>query len=154
MSEGQPFRRFADPTDTDTIRLPGPCTCPGTPHEFETATIRRQLGGGERESIAVAGWGRSAGPYFDYEAAVTELIRVGTVAWTLQGADGKPLDITFEQCHLLDQASRKVLSDAINAAHSDQIDAEQALLPNASSARSRDSSRASASPTRKTRSRR
>lgn len=141
------IRRFADPDATDTVGLPGPCSCPGSPHKpHDTAIYRTQLGGGERQSIAVAGANEGFGLYYDSEAAESQLIAVAVQSWTLQGPDGEPMPITFDVIHRrLDASTRKALSDAINNAHQAQLRAELALLPKASGARSPGSSRGNGS---------
>lgn len=147
MAVDAPIRRIADPEATDTVPLPGPCSCPGQPHERDTATFRTELGGGERLSFGIAGFGESDGSYFDWEAAESQMLATAVVSWTLQDKNGDPLPINFTSMHRrLDRASRKAIATAVNDAHKDQIAAEAKQLPNASGARSRGSSRASASP--------
>ena len=150
-----PIRRFADPDAVDTVELPGPCSCPSSPHDpHDTAVYRTQLGGGERQSIATAGSINGFGSYYDHEAAESQLIAVALRSWTLQNAKGEPMPITFDVVHRrLDAATRKALSDTINDAHQDQLRAEMAMLPKAPGARSPGSSRVNGSRRRSTRAR-
>lgn len=149
-----PLRRFADPKATNTITLPGACSCPNAVHGQDTATFRTQLGGGERQSITIAGMQLGTGAYWDYEAAESELIVVALTEWTFQDPQGEPIPITFDVVHRqLDAATRKSLVVAINDAHGAQLAAEQALLPKASAVRSPGSSRGNTSRTRTSRTR-
>ncbi len=145
---------FADPDTTDEVDL-GSCRCPGSPHDHDSATFRTQWGDGERKSIFYAGAGMrlradgtigSDGTY-DPEATNNELLARGIVAWTLRDGNGEPAPITRRMVALLPEEARLKLLTALQEA-----DAlfRSGPLPNASGARSRGSSRASASRTRTT----
>ncbi len=149
-----PILAYADPDATETIELPGGCPCPGRPHERESAVIRTQLGAGERASIAVAGWSRARGDFYDWEAAKSELVATAVVSWTYlrPGSDDEPVPLPIDWVTVhrrLPGPAREALAKAINAAHAGVLEAE-ASLPNASGAPSRGSTRGSASRTRTT----
>lgn len=154
MTTPVPIRRFADPNATKTVPLPGPCTCPGTPHDpHDTATYRTQLGAGERQSSTTAGFGPTS--RYDWEAANSELLAVAVTSWTLQDETGDTMPITFEVMHRrLDSATRQALLDVVAEAHRDQLKAEVGLLPKASAAPSRGSSQGNGSRTPRTRTKR
>jgi hypothetical protein len=168
---GAPLPRFADPKAVDRIVLPGGCRCPGSPHDEDWARFRTQLGDGEKASIGTAGWGRSLGAYFDWNAAKTALVAYATIEWNLVGlpdAKGRQatLPITFDVVNLLDGGARDAIATAINKADrtwqglppDDDDDDEEGdkpepedPLPNESGGRSPSSSRATASATPTTR---
>jgi hypothetical protein len=173
---GAPLPRFADPKALDRIVLPGGCRCPGSPHDEDWARFRTQLGDGEKASIGTAGWGRSLGAYFDWNAAKTALVAYATIDWNLVGlpdAKGRQatLPITFDAVNLLDGGARDAIAKAINDADrawqglplDDDEDGEEGdreegdgpepeePVPNESGGRSPSSSRATASATPTTR---
>jgi hypothetical protein len=156
--------------------LPGGCRCPGSPHDEDWARFRTQLGDGEKASIGTAGWGRSLGAYFDWNAAKTALVAYATIEWNLVGlpdAKGRQatLSITFDAVNLLDGGARDAIAKAINDAdrawqglplededEDEDEDGEEGdppepeePLPNESGGRSPSSSRATASATPTTR---
>ncbi len=139
--------RFANPNRTDVLSL-GPCQCPGKPHEQDEAVYRLELGGGEEARAGAFGWASTGGSYFDWEAARSKLIEIGVVRWNLLNDEGEPMPATAATAGLLDQETRDLIATKL-----DEVTARNGPLPNASSARSRGSSRASASPSRTTRKR-
>jgi hypothetical protein len=140
--------RFADPSVTATIDL-GPCRCPGTPHERDSAQVRSQIGDGElRSAYATAVRVDPDGErYFDEAAGDDAAAARFTRSWTLLDAAGEPVPITPAWISRLDTETRTALLAPLNAA----IAARSAPLPNGSGARSPGSSRASASRTPTTR---
>lgn len=130
---------YADPSASDTKELPW-CACPARRdeagaelaagrHTNDSVTFRTQLGGGERQSIATAGYGQSLGDFYDFEAAESMLVATAVLDWSLEDHLG-PLSITFETCHRrLPSPIRAQIAQWINDAHAEQIRAEQALLP-------------------------
>lgn len=169
MSEtnvGEPVvYRFADPTATEVLEVPG-CHCPAGIHKAETITYRTQLGGGEWESINAAGEAAGDGEYLDYGVRLSVAIAKSVVHWTLATNEpcyhpgkphrkNEPLGISRRTATLLNATIRAALLTAINEAYAafagetpEAIEPEApAALPNGSGARSRGSSRASASPT-------
>lgn len=157
--------RFADVDASETFDVPG-CHCPAGTHKKETVTIRTQLGEGDRESINSAGnFSRDTdGEFYDYGAANSMAIVKSVTEWTLLSNDecfhpGKPhkkhepLGISMRNVALLDKTIRDVIKDRLGAAAElfngglPKASEEPAALPNGSGARSRASSRASASPT-------
>lgn len=166
-NEGEPVvYRFADPTATETFDVPG-CHCPAGTHKKETITIRSQLGEGDRESINSAGnFSRDTdGEFYDYGAANSMAIVKSVTEWTLLSNDecfhpGKPhkkhepLGISMRNVTLLDKTIRETIKERLGAAAElfngglpKEPDEDPAALPNGSGARSRASSRVSASPT-------
>ena len=150
----EPIGRFADLDASDEVDL-GPCQCPGTPHERDSATYRTQWGDAERKSIFYAGAQIRVGANgelvtggtYDPELANNELLLRGLVSWTLTGRKGAAVPITRSTVTALDEKTRLTLLTALQKA-----DAlfRSGALPNASGARSRGSSRASASRIRTT----
>jgi len=159
--------RFADPTETAVLTVPG-CHCPAQSHKSETITYRTQLGAGEWESINAAGLMAGDGEYLDYGVANSMSIAKSVVTWTL--ATNEPcfhpgkihgkhelLGISRRNAGLLDDTIRQALLEAIKDAQAafagetpdeDPAEPEEAQAPpNGSGARSPRSSRASASPT-------
>ena len=158
--------RFADPTATEVLTVPG-CHCPAGNHKSETITYRTQLGAGEWESINAAGLMAADGEYIDYGVANSTAIAKSVVHWTLATNEAcfhpnKPhgkhelLAISKRTAALLDDTIRQAILGAIQKAQAafagepaEELAAEELAepLPNGSGARSRGSSRASASPT-------
>lgn len=143
---------FAEPDVTDEVDL-GPCRCPGTPHDHDSATYRTQWGDAERKSIFYTGAAirlQADGTVvtdgtFDPEATNTELMARGVVSWTLLDDKGKPVPITRRMLTLLSEKPRLALLTALQEA--DELFKGEPL-PKASGARSPGSSPASASPNR------
>jgi len=141
------FGRFADDKATIEVDL-GPCRCPGTPHEQDSAQVRADIGDGEAKSVRVAGWQSTGMEYYDFEVANDAAVAKFTVSWTLRGKYDELVPITRRTVTLLDEATRLALLTEINRAFEER---HGGALPNASGARSRGSSPASASRTRTTR---
>ncbi len=139
--------RFANPARTARLNL-GACQCPETPHaEGDWVDHRLEFGSGELERIGAYGMARGEGG-FDFGAATDKLIEVGVVRWNLLGPDGEEVPVSVASISLLDAATRSTISEAIDKAIPDK--ARATPLPNASGARSRGSTRASASRSRTT----
>ena len=165
---GEPIvHRFADPTATEVLTVPG-CYCPAGIHKSETITYRTELGAGEWESINAAGLMAGDGEWIDYGVSNSASIAKSVVDWTLQTNEpcfhrGKPhgkhepLGISRRNAALLNDTIRQAILERIQAAErafageqpdeADQADEAPAPDPKRSGARSRDSSRVSASPT-------
>lgn len=145
--------RFADPNAVDTFEVA--CPCPGTPHEVDRVTHRTQLGSGEIESAGAFGWQRglaSAGvAWYDSAAALSMLIHTAVVRWTFTDADAEPLPVTVRAAELLPESIRDRLRAVTNDAQSWEQDGPD---PNSSGAPSPNTSRASASRPRATRTKR
>lgn len=165
MTEGVVLFRFADPSATDTLEVPG-CHCPARIHESETIVYRTQLGAGEWESCNAAGLMAGEGEYIDYGRSNSQAIAISVESWTLatdvpcqhrtkEHGKHEPLAINWRTAALLDDTIRQAILDAIKAAQeafaSGGVEPDQELaLPNGSGAPSRASSRGSASRTRTT----
>lgn len=130
--------RFANRAGTVRVDL-GPCQCPGTPHESDWAEHRTGLGYGDFGAIALVAQGG------DVFAAKRKTIEVAVVAWNLLGEDGEPAPLGEDSVFALDIETAEAIYASIDAS---VLTATQ-TLPNGSGARSRSSSRASASRTRK-----
>jgi hypothetical protein len=138
--------RFADPDATETDYLPGPCRCPGQPHERDSATWRTELGSGEVNSIRTVGWQSTGMQYYDWEAANDAAIAKAVLSWSFIDAEGEPIPITRRMASLLDEPTRLWLLRRINGGS--EVKPEQnGRLPKASGRRSRGSSPANASRT-------
>lgn len=135
--------RFADPSATDVLVLPGGCQCPGSPHDADEWTYRTELGDSEQKRAALAGFDLATSKV-DWIAAQDALIGVAGVSWNLVDEDGEPVPFTLNAIRLLDMATRDAMAEAVDAA----VTASQQPLPNASAARSPSSSRASGGRTR------
>lgn len=135
--------RFADPSATAVLVLPGGCQCPGSPHEADEWTYRTELGDSEQKRAAIAGFDLDTAKV-DWIAAQDKLIEVASVRWNLVDDDGDPVELSVATIRLLDQATRDAMAEAVDAA----VTASQKPLPNASAARSPSSSRASGGRTR------
>lgn len=73
--------RFADPFATDTFEWEGPCQCPDSPHERDTAEFRTQLG-----ASAMARIGRAeleAAVRMDPFASHRQLVLETVTSWNL-----------------------------------------------------------------------
>lgn len=138
--------RFADPTATDVLVLPGGCQCPGSPHDADEWVYRTQLGDSEQKRAALAGF-ELGSDKVDWIAAQDALIIVAGVRWNLLDDGGEPVPFTLNNVRLLDMATRDAMAEAVDEA----VTASQKPLPNASAARSRSSSRASGGSTQRAR---
>jgi hypothetical protein len=141
--------RFADPAAVDTFEVA--CPCPGMPHEQDTITHRTELGSGELESIGQYGWQRGNAQdfgFYDEAAAMSLLITKAVTHWTLVGPDGKAMPVTIRNAELLPGTIRSELRERLESA-ANWDDKEDGQVPNASGARSRSTSRVSASHTPK-----
>lgn len=135
--------RFADPSATAVLVLPGGCQCPGSPHDADEWVYRTELGDSEQKRAAMAGFTLGSDAV-DWIAAQDALIVVAGVRWNLLDDDGDPVPFTLNAVRLLDMATRDAMAEAVD----DAVSATQKPLPNASAARSPSSSRASGGRTR------
>lgn len=121
--------RFINP-GTTTVDL-GPCQCPGTPHDRDTAEVREGLGWADLVDV------RSADRTPGQRALI--LVTRAVASWTLLEADAEgravPVPVSEANVHRLDDATSDLLWPACYAA----FEAAQAPLPNASGAPSPDS---------------
>ena len=138
--------RFADPSATDVLELPGGCQCPGSPHDADEWTYRTELGDSEQKRAALAGF-ELGSEKVDWIAAQDALIVVAGVRWNLVDEDGEPVPFTLNAVRLLDMATRDAMAEAVDKA----VSATQKPLPNASAARLPSSSQASGGRTPKAR---
>lgn len=125
--------RFADPAAVREVDL-GPCECPGAPHSRDWAKVRADLSGSELTILL------SLGGLSQDEAA--ERIAPFIDSWNLLGPDGSEWPPSPAALFALKGAT----AQAIGAAIAGVVDEVIGPLPNPSGARSRASSRASASP--------
>lgn len=161
MSEQLPVA-FANPNATATLRLPGPCRCPGQPHEYDEATYRTELGDGELAALEPAGWFYSpVSGMYSAAAFLSALMAFATASWTISGepdpetGERPMVPIEYASLALLDRDARDALSEAINGAYAARHPKPVgSRLPNAPGAPSPRRSRGSASQTRRTRARR
>ncbi len=136
--------RFADQSATEVVVI-GVCQCPGTPHERDEATVRRQLSG---SALARIGRAELEGAVrLDPMAAYRQVILESVVSWNLLalGPAGKErpivaVPITPATVAELDSDTLTTLATAIDA-----LVAAEGQLPNASGAPSAESSPGSAS---------
>lgn len=142
--------RFANPNRTDVLSL-GPCQCPGEPHaDGDQVVYRVELGAGEEERAGTYGWSTTGWQYFDSAAARSKLVEIGVVRWNMLGPDGEDMAVTARNAALLDDATLALITAKLDEVTADN----RRPLPNESGAPSRASTRASASRTRTTRTKR
>lgn len=89
---------YVDPAATRPVTI-GPCRCPGTPHETDTADIVRLFGYGERARI------RQAGRLGGIEQSYLMAILLGVKRWNLVMPDGSAREIDSEQVARLDETT-------------------------------------------------
>jgi hypothetical protein len=124
--------RFADSSAVRRVEF-GACECPDTPHSGDFAEIRADLSDSE---LAVL---------FDLpkdQEGAARAVAPFIVRWNLLGPDGSDWPPTPEALYLLKRETMQALGDALA-----DVMRENVTLPNRSGARSRASSRASASRT-------
>lgn len=121
--------RFVDREDTATLDL-GPCACPGTPHESDTVTLRKQLSGGEWFTVM--------------QGNTDKTLALLIVGWNLCD-DAGPVEVNEQTVSQIDLTTFKAIDDWIAA------NVALPKLPNGSGAPSRNGSRGSASHIRTTR---
>lgn len=141
--------RLADPLAVETVDL-GPCQCPGTPHERDSAVVRWSLG-----ASALARIGRAElegavqlDPMAAYRQTVLETVESWNLLWPGppdEKGDRDPVDVPLTQFAIaqLDVDTLKVIAET-----ADKLISGKGVLPNTSGARSPASPRKSASPTR------
>jgi hypothetical protein len=138
------MRRFANPNLTVDLSL-GPCQCPEQPHDEDIAVLRAELGAGEEGRVGAYGWSAANMQYFDWEAARSKLIEIGVVRWNLRDDDG-PVPVNVTTAGLLDEATRDLICNRLNELTGSKPGTEEPP-PNRRGARSRRTSRTSASRT-------
>lgn len=109
--------RFADPTRTATLVLPGGCQCPGTPHARDEWEYRLELGESELRSAGVRALiGRDAAgeALIDLPLMQDLLIETASVAWNLVGDDGALVPIRPQTLRLLDETTRDAMLEALD----------------------------------------
>ncbi len=144
--------RFASPNRTEEYVFPGPCRCPGTPHEHDVAQVRVAIGASAKARIGRAEL--EGAIRLDPLASHRQVILEGVVSWNLlwpnpaqddpamAAADPVPVPINESTVELLDE-------DLVPLAEfADRLWSSGDPVPNASGAPSRGSRRGSASPTR------
>lgn len=133
--------RFADPRRTATLALPGGCQCPGSPHEADEWVYRTELGDSEiKQAGARAATNEPGDLGINVILMQDLLLEVATVRWNLVDEAGA-VPVTRTALGLLDAATRDAMLVALDEATARTV----APVPNASGARSRNGSRASAS---------
>lgn len=126
--------RFADPAAVREVDL-GACECPGTPHSRDWAKVRADLSGSELNILL------NLGGLSQDEAA--ERIAPFIDSWNLLGPTGDDWPPSPAALYALKGPTAQAIGAAIAAV----VDEVIGPLPKPTGARSRDSSRASASPT-------
>ena len=116
---------------TTTVSL-GPCRCPGTPHDEDSAEVLEEL---PWHLLAEVGTLNGISAY-------RRLVLGALVGWNLVDGDGQPVEITPALVDRLRPARLEPIAAAIQVV----FDRANAPLPNASGAPSRPSRPASASP--------
>lgn len=135
--------RFAGTTTVEYV-FPDGCSCPGTPHEQDTAVVRTQLGA---SALARVGRAEIEGAVrLDPLAAHRQLVLESVERWNLlrevEGENGEPLVVPAP----VNEATIELLDESL-VPLADFIDQHtRGAPPNASGAPSRASSRGSASP--------
>jgi hypothetical protein len=133
---------YVDPDATRPITL-GPCRCPGTPHEADTADVVVRFGYGEKAKI------RQVGRMGGIEQLKLMAVLLGVKRWNLVLPNGSARPIDAEQIARLDEDTIDALFDTGGAL--DDAFAVRADLPKASSGPSPSGSPGSGGSTRKTR---
>lgn len=111
--------RFADPTRTATLELPGGCQCPGTPHRTDEWEYRVELGDSEVRSAGIrALMGRDAAgePLIDLALMQDLLLETASVGWNLVDERGVLVPIRSQTLRLLDEPTREAMLTALDDA--------------------------------------
>lgn len=128
----------------ETRPITRPCSCPGTPHDQDTADVRIKLGYGELAIFRQAGYLRSQGIVFSNEDAKASLLGLGVVRWNLATPDGSARPVSSDEIERLDEDTVEWLFRELQPAIS------RTVLPNPSGVRSPGGRRANAGRTRTT----
>jgi hypothetical protein len=136
--------RFANPSASDVLELPGGCQCPGKPHDADRWVYRTELGEGEEKRAGAYGWASTNGSYFDWEAARDKLIEIASIRWNLVDEQNDPVPCRVATVRLLDEDTRDAMAKAVDDAVA-RFRAESP--PNASAVRSPKRSRVNGSRT-------
>lgn len=157
MSNADWGERFAEPRATKPVPL-GPCKCPGTPHgDGDTGDVRVSVGASEARSAYGAGvrYHADGTSYWDEAVGDDTAIARFTTWWNLVDKKRKPIPIDLRSVALLDQGTRDLLLEPINAMLRELFPAgfagggaatDEGSLPNAPGAGSAASSRRKRSP--------
>ncbi len=128
--------RFADPAVVETVDF-GECLCPGAPHDSDWAKLPGELTLSQiRRAMLLTN--------LDDDDAVAAGLAPFVIEWNLLGPNGEPWPPSAESIAALKVATLTGLITGL--AH---VVETSSALPNDSSAPSAESSRESASPTRK-----
>jgi hypothetical protein len=136
--------RFVNPNDTSEVVV-GECECPSKPHAKDVALIRRQLSYAALGRIGMAALVEGTNGFADPTATRRRLLEESIVSWNFLDAEGEPVEVTAEAIAQLDVETVEFLAEKI-----DDLSRLREALPNGSSGRSRATTRATASRTRKT----
>ena len=117
--------RFANPNATGHFVLPGPCVCPGQPHDEDYISLRTELGGIELVEFATA--------------EGSDRLRILATDWNLLDDSGAIAPMDEDHFRRLYSEAFEPLNDWLTK------NLKTSTLPNASGAPSRNGSRASAS---------
>lgn len=83
-------RRFADPNRTETYAFPGPCQCPGSPHEQDTAQVLVRVSPSAKARIGRAEL--EGAVRLDPLAAHRQMVLEGVVSWNFLWPDPSASD--------------------------------------------------------------
>lgn len=113
---------YVDPAATRPVTI-GPCRCPGTPHEADTADIVVRFGYGELARIRQTT--RAAGLEAGYQVAIL----LGVKRWNLVLPDRSARNVDAEQVGRLDEPTvNRLLDDELLGA---AFEEEELPLPSA-----------------------
>ena len=130
--------RFADPTATELVDF-GECLCPGAPHESDWAKLRGELTPAEiRTCVRLAS--------LDDDSEVAAGLVTFVVEWNLLGPNGEPWPPSADSIGALKVPTLSALINGLSIV----VD-RSSSVPNPSGAPSQESSRESASPSRRKR---
>lgn len=111
--------RFADPSRTATLALPGGCQCPGSPHAADEWEYRLELGDSEIKSAGIRALiGRDAAGEALIDLALMQdlLLEAASVSWNLVDERGAIVPIRTQTLRLLDQSTRDAMLTALDDA--------------------------------------
>lgn len=126
--------RFADPTAIETVDF-GECECPGKPHSSDWGKLRADLSGSEiAELLGLDGVS---------QAEAAQITARFILEWNILDAKGEPIEPSAVALYALKGPTAHAVGEGIG-----KILRRNIRSPNRSGARSAESSRESASPTR------
>lgn len=100
--------RQIDRLNATLVHLPGKCRCPGEPHGRDWAKVRTKFSYGEKLELSER-LGSSI------TAAMTWWLSVAIIEWSLQDADGKPIEIDERAIYDLEEEDAEFLQKATDA---------------------------------------